>query len=145
MRRNEILELRWDDVDRTMGELRLRDGKTGPRWVPLSPTLAGVLDAIPRVPDNPWVFAGRAPGTHLAKINQQWNTLRARAGLEDVRLHDLRHSFASRALALGESLPMIARLLGHRDVSEEPSRDAHLMIIKQYIRRHHEYQDASLI
>ena len=54
-RLNEVLSLRWDDVDRTAGELRIRDGKTGPRSVPLTPTVRQVLAAIPRVPGNPWV------------------------------------------------------------------------------------------
>ena len=98
------------------GELRLRDAKTGPRQVALSPAAVRVLSAIPRVVDNPWVIAGRKPGTRLANLNASWLVVRARAGLEDVRLHDLRHSFASRALALGESLTMIGKLLGHRKV-----------------------------
>ena len=124
-RRNEVLELKWDDVDRTTGELRLRDSKTGPRWVPLTPTVAGVLATLPRVPDNPWVFPGRKPGARLSKLNEQWSSLRARAGLEDVRLHDLRHSYASRALALGESLTTIGGLLGHTKV-QTTARYAHL-------------------
>ena len=124
-RRNEVLELKWDDVDRTMGELRLRDAKTGPRWVPLTPEVAGILDALPRVDGNPWVFPGRSPDGHLVNINQQWETLRSRAGLKDVRVHDLRHSFASRALALGESLTMIGGLLGHTKV-QTTARYAHL-------------------
>ena len=103
-RRNEVLELRWDDIDRTAGELRLRDGKTGARMVPLTPAVAGVLAEIPRVPDNPWVIAGQKPGARMTNVNDPWLVVRARAGLEDVRIHDLRHSWASRALALGESL-----------------------------------------
>ena len=124
-RRNEILALRWDDVDRTAGELRLKDAKTGGRMVPLTPTAAAVLDAIPRMPGNPWVIAGKRPGKHLRNVNELWYRLRARAGLKDVRLHDLRHSWASRALALGESLPMIGRQLGHTQV-QTTARYAHL-------------------
>ena len=124
-RRNEILSLRWDDVDRSSAELRLRDAKTGGRMVPLTPTAAAVLDAIPRAPDNPWVIAGKKPGKHLRNVNDLWYRLRARADLGDVRLHDLRHSWASRALALGESLPMIGRQLGHTQV-QTTARYAHL-------------------
>ncbi len=124
-RRNEILELRWDDVDPTAGELRLRDTKTGARMVPLTPTLAGVLANILRIPDNPWVIVGKNPGARLTDINTPWLRLRARAGLDGARLHDLRHSWASRALALGESLPMIGRLLGHSRI-ETTARYAHL-------------------
>ncbi len=124
-RRNEVLELKWDDVGRTMGELRLRDTKTGPRWVPLTPEVTGILDALPRVDGNPWVFPGRGRDGRLVNINQQWGTLRSRAALKDVRIHDLRHSFASRALALGESLTTIGGLLGHTKV-QTTARYAHL-------------------
>ena len=124
-RRGEIVTLRWEDVDLEAGELRLRDAKTGPRQVALSPAAVRVLSAIPRVVDTPWVIAGRKPGTRLANLNAPWLVVRARAGLEDVRLHDLRHSFASRALALGESLSMIGKLLGHRKV-QTTARYAHL-------------------
>ena len=124
-RRSEILTLRWDDVDRSAGELRLRDSKTGARMVPLTSAAAEVLAGIARVPGNPWVIAGRKPGTRLIHLTDQWYRLRARAGLDDVRLHDLRHSYASRALALGESLTMIGRLLGHNRVATT-ARYAHL-------------------
>ena len=80
---------------------------------------------MPRQPDNPWVIFGRAPGTRLANLNATWQVVRREAGLEDVRLHDLRHSFASRGLALGLSLPMIAKLLGHTQL-QTTARYAHL-------------------
>ena len=124
-RRNEILTLRWDDVRLDAGELRLRDSKTGPRTVPISPAAAKILGELPRIPGNPWVVPGRKPGAPLSGIFLQWRRARGLAGLDDVRLHDLRHSFASRALALGESLPTIARLLGHARV-QTTSRYAHL-------------------
>ena len=124
-RRNEILELRWEDVDLDAGELRLPDGKTGPRLVPLSEAAASVLSGLPRVGDSPWVIGGSKPGRHLAQLQPAWERVRKRAGLDDVRIHDLRHSFASRALALGEGLPMIGKLLGHTQV-QTTSRYAHL-------------------
>ena len=124
-RRGEILTLRWEDVDLEAGELQLRDAKTGARQVALSPAAVRVLSGIPRVGHNPWVIAGRKPGARLATLNASWLVVRARARLEDVRLHDLRHSFASRALALGESLSMIGKLLGHRKV-QTTARYAHL-------------------
>ena len=94
-RRNEILTLRWEDVDLDAGELHLRDAKTGPRAVPLSPSAAKILADLPRVAGGPWVFPGKKPGDHLSSIDARWYRLRARAGLEDVRLHDLRHSCVS--------------------------------------------------
>ena len=115
-RRNEILMLRWDDIDRTAGELRLSDSKSGPRRVPLTPAVERVLARIPRAEGNPWVIAGEKPGDRLRRIDPLWNRLRARAGLDGLRLHDCRHSFASQALAIGESLSAISRLLGHKTV-----------------------------
>ena len=124
-RSGEILDLRWDDVDRKAGELRLRDSKTGARMVPLSPTAAAVLAGVVPVARSPWVFAGSGRGRRLSQLTTHWHRVRAWAGVEDVRIHDLRHSYASRALALGESLTMIGRLLGHGDVAST-ARYAHL-------------------
>ena len=124
-RRNEILGLRWEDLDFEAGEMRLADSKTGARVVPMPPPAAKVLAELSRVPGNPWVFPGRKKGTHQRNLNDSWDRVRKRADLDGVRLHDLRHSFASRALALGEGLPMIGRLLGHRKV-QTTARYAHL-------------------
>ncbi len=124
-RKSEILTLRWGDVDLGAGELRLRDAKTGARSVALSPSARRVLENIPRLSGNPWVIVGPNPGRHYSNLNRIWLLVRARAGLNDVRIHDLRHSFASRALALGESLPMIGKLLGHKQV-QTTARYAHL-------------------
>ena len=84
-----------------------------------------MLSALPQENDNPWVIAGRLPGSHLTDLQRPWSGIRERAGLEDVRIHDLRHSFASCALALGETLPVIGKLLGHSDI-ETTARYAHL-------------------
>ena len=75
--------------------------------------------------ENPWVIVGKQPNTHLSTITADWYRLRARADLDDVRIHDLRHSYASRALAAGESLSMIGKLLGHADI-QSTARYAHL-------------------
>ena len=124
-RRSEILTLRWDDVDHKSGELRLRHAKTGARMVPLTPPAVAVLAGIARVRGNPWVFATGKRNRRLTHLSYAWYGVRDRAGLADVRIHDLRHSFASRALALGESLAMIGRLLGHTDAGST-ARYAHL-------------------
>ena len=124
-RRNEILGLRWDDLNFDTGEMRLRDSKTGARTVPMASAAADVLKGLARTPDSPWVFPGRKKGTRLVNLNDSWDRVRRRAGLDGVRLHDLRHTFASRALALGEGLPMIGDLLGHRMVNTT-ARYAHL-------------------
>ena len=124
-RKNEIVTLRWDDIDRTARELRLRDSKTGARRVPLTPAVERVLAGIPRLEDNPWIITGQNRGDHLKNRDAIWLRLRRRAGLDGVRIHDARHSYASRALALGEGLPAIGRLLGHRKVTTT-ARYAHL-------------------
>ena len=124
-RRDEILTLQWGDVVLDAGELHLRDSKTGARVVPLSRAAVALLDGLPRVPANPWVFPGRKRGGRLSNLNDHWYRIRTRAELEEVRIHDLRHSFASRALAIGESLPTIGRLLGHGQVATT-ARYAHL-------------------
>ena len=124
-RTNEILRLRWSDVDLPDRQLRLQDSKTGPRVVPLSPSAVKVLFDLQRTRRDEWVITGYRAGTHLSEVRTTWRRLRELAGLHDVRVHDLRHSFASTALALGESLPMIAKLLGHRRL-ESTVRYAHL-------------------
>ncbi len=125
-RRGEILSLGWDDVDRTAGDLRLRDAKAGPRMVPLTKPVLRVLEGITRSSGNPWVIVGQRPGKRLTGLHHYWRPVRERAGLHDVRIHDLRHSYASRALALGESLYTIGKLLGHASVATS-ARYAHLM------------------
>ena len=122
-RMSEIRDLRWEYVKDDC--IELPDAKTGGRVVPLGPEARAVLSAIPRDEDNPWVIAGRLPGSHLTDLQRPWRRIRKQAGLEDVRIHDLRHSFASRALALGESLTMIGKLLGHTQV-QTTARYAHL-------------------
>ena len=124
-RKGEILNLRWSEVDLEAGELRLPDTKTGPRTISLSPEAASVLRRIPRLADNPFVIPGKIRGKAMRNLNDPWDIVCERAGLTDMRLHDCRHSYASRALALGESLPMIGKLLGHTQV-ETTARYAHL-------------------
>ena len=93
--------------------------------VPLTPAALEVLAGIKRVRRSPWVITGDRRDRHLSTLSRYWHRVRERAEVEDVRIHDLRHSFASRALALGLPLPMIGRLLGHTDVSTT-ARYAHL-------------------
>ncbi len=126
-RKGEILSLRWADVDLDAGELRLPDAKSGPRAVQLPPPAVRLLEEMPRRAGSPWVFPGRdRDGRYSAAgLDGAWQAVREAANLEDVRIHDLRHSFASRALALGETLPVIGKLLGHNDI-ETTARYAHL-------------------
>ena len=124
-RLSEIQKLRWEHVDLGASELRLPDTKTGAKVVYLGDPAITVLERIDRRDGNPWVIAGRKPGGHLTDLQHPWRRIRARAGLDDVRIHDLRHSFASGGLLVGEGLPMIGKLLGHTQV-QTTARYAHL-------------------
>ena len=124
-RLSEIMTLRWENVVLESAELRLPDSKTGAKVVHLGAAAVAVLRGIARVEGNPWVIAGRRPGSRIASLHYPWALIRKRAGLEDVRLHDLRHSFASGGLLVGEGLPMIGKLLGHSQV-QTTARYAHL-------------------
>ena len=124
-RKGEILKLRWSEVDLEAQELRLPDSKTGTRTISLSPEAVQVLATIPRVDGNLYVIAGRIKGKGMRNLNDPWDIICERAGLEDMRIHDVRHSFASRALALGETLPVIGKLLGHTQI-QTTARYAHL-------------------
>lgn len=115
VRRSECLRLRWDEVDFERNVLRLRDSKTGSKIVPLNVAARTVLEGVPRDPENAYVFASpKNPGRPLHDINKPWMAVRERAGLGDVRLHDLRHNFATHAVGLQHSLPVIGSLLGHK-------------------------------
>ncbi len=124
-RRNEILTLKWGHVDFERGCLRLADSKTGAKLVPLGAPAIELLSALPRIEGNPYVLPGALPGKHYVGLEKAWRRLRGCAGLHDVRLHDLRHSFASAGAGAGESLVLIGSLLGHRSTATT-ARYAHL-------------------
>jgi site-specific recombinase XerD len=84
-----------------------------------------VLEKIERVDENPWVIVGTLPAARLSDLQPFWQRVRARAGLKDVRIHDLRHTFASTAIAQGQGLSMIGKLLGHTQL-QTTARYAHL-------------------
>ena len=112
-RKGEIVSLKWRDYRE--GKLFLRDSKVGPRTVWLSSAARAILDGLPR--ETPWIFPSPRTDSFLSAqtVGMVWHRVRAEAELRDVRLHDLRHSYASTALAQGETVLTIGRLLGHRD------------------------------
>lgn len=124
-RLSEILTLRWEDVDLDHQRIRLPDSKTGPKTVYLAPAAIQVLSHITQRPDNPFVNIGARRGSRLVNLQKPWRRIRKQAGLDDVRIHDLRHSFASVAAASGLSLPIIGALLGHSQPSTT-QRYAHI-------------------
>jgi len=124
-RLGEILSLKWDYIDFENKRINLADSKTGKKTVYLSGPAIDVLNSIARVQDNPYVLVGRFDRDHMTRMGHQWEEIRKRADLDDVRMHDLRHSYASVAANLGESLPMIGKLLGHTQ-AQTTARYAHL-------------------
>lgn len=125
-RMSEALGLTWQMVDWTEGVLRLPDSKTGAKSVPLAPEAERIIEAqlSRRESGNPFVFPGAAAGKQLADLEKPWQRIRAVAGLADVRIHDLRHTFASHGVMGGLSLPVLGRVLGHRS-SATTQRYAH--------------------
>jgi integrase len=121
----EILTLRWDHVDFANAVLRLPDSKTGAKPIYLNDAAINLLRKIPRMTGNPFVIVGGKPGSRLVNLQKPWRRIRAATNLNDVRIHDLRHSFASVAAGAGMSLPVIGKLLGHSQPATT-ARYAHL-------------------
>jgi integrase len=106
-------------------EFRLPDSKTGAKTVHLGDAILDFLRAVPRVPGNPYVIVGKKEKAYLADLQRPWRRIRESAGLGNVRIHDLRHTFASSGLLVGEGLSMIGKLLGHTQI-QTTARYAHL-------------------
>lgn len=127
-RLNEILTARWDWIDLERRVIDLPDSKTGKKPIYLSDAALEViaeLKATRRDPKNPYLLAGRSKGKALNNLAKPWKRICARAGLSGVRLHDLRHTAASIAVGRGVNLPVIGRLLGHRQ-AQTTLRYAHV-------------------
>jgi integrase len=124
-RKGEIATLRWSEVDFERGYLRLGDSKTGAKVVPVGAPALEVLAGLPRVDGNPFVFPAASGDGPFQGTDKVWRVVRLAAGLPNLRLHDLRHSYASVGLARGDALPVIGAILGHADV-KTTSRYAHL-------------------
>jgi integrase len=123
-RKREVLDARWEDIDFEHKSWRIHTTKSGqPRYVPLSDGAIAVLDALPR--DGEWIFPNEDTGKPYSSIYASWHTARTRAGLADVRVHDLRHSFASFLVNAGRSIYEVQRLLGHAHI-RTTQRYAHL-------------------
>ncbi len=116
-RRNEILASKWDYVNFENHTLVLPDSKTGKKTIFLNDAAMAILKEIPRVEGNEYIIVGKKPECHLVNIQKAWSRIRKEANIEDVRLHDLRHTFASIAVTQGKSLHLVGRLLGHKQAS----------------------------
>lgn len=125
MRMSEVLFLRWTDVDIDNRCLKLRDSKTGPKTIFLNDSAREVLAQIPRMTNTEFVICGHRKDGRLGDLERPWRRIRKAALIPDVRLHDLRHSFASAAVSGGVPLSTIAMLLGHSSI-QMTERYAHL-------------------
>ena len=112
-RRSEIETLRWDSIDFAAGKIRLSDSKSGPRIIEMPVAVRKILLRL-KPNGGEFVFPGRAGGRIW--LYWVWKEVKRKTGLTDVRLHDLRHSYATRAVEVGISMPVIARLLGHTTI-----------------------------
>ena len=125
-RKREVLDAKWEDFDLINRRWRIPTTKAGkPRYVPIGEGLSQVLANLPRVDGCPYAFANPKTGLPFVSIYYSWDTARKQAGLGDVRMHDLRHSFASFLVNNGRSLYEVQRLLGHT-TSKVTQRYAHL-------------------
>lgn len=125
-RKREVLDARWEDFDLDRRSWRIHTTKLGKaRHVPLSDGAISVLQSVPRIEGCPWVFANPKTQKPYVAIHCSWDTARTAAGLADVRMHDLRHSFASFLVNAGRTLYEVQHLLGHTQI-KTTQRYSHL-------------------
>lgn len=118
LRKAELLGSRWAGLDRDQRTLRIEDTKAGrPHVVPLSTAALEILDSLPRQHGSPFIFPGNRAGQPLKGFDKNWRAIRERAGLLDVRLHDLRRTTGSWLVGGGASLPLIGKVLNHSNPS----------------------------
>lgn len=122
-RLREILHLRWCEIDFERGLLLLPDSKTGRKTVVLNAPALQILSTLPRIGD--FVILGDDPKKPRADLKKPWDLIRYNAALDDVRIHDLRHTHASIGAGAGLGLPVIGKLLGHKH-SDTTAKYAHL-------------------
>jgi integrase len=126
-RLQEVMTMRWAEIDEARGIARLPESKTGAKNVFLPAPALEVLSKLPRIDNNPYVLPGDRDGQHFNGPQKAWQRIRALARLDDVRIHDLRHAHASMAVAGGESLYVVGKMLGHSQ-AVTTQRYAHLSI-----------------
>jgi integrase len=138
-RLGEIQTLKWEYI--TPDGMELPDTKTGARRIPLPQAARDVLAQISHLPGNPYVIVGKVPGRHITDLQHPWRRIRELADMIDVRVHDLRHTYASNAVSSGMPIQMVGRLLGHTQL-QTTMRYAHLA--DEPVREAAELNSASL-
>jgi integrase len=125
-RRNEVTQAEWSYVDWQRGTLFVPKSKNGhPRYIQLNSTAIELLKSVPRADGNPYIFPASTTGRPMPHLFFPWDRVRKRAGLNDLRLHDLRHSFASFLVNKRKELYVVQMLLGHKNY-RTTQRYAHL-------------------
>ncbi|MCW2335101.1 integrase [Rhodoblastus acidophilus] len=124
-RLREILGARWEHVDFERGIIHLPDSKTGAKPIYLSAAALDALNKLPRIEGNPHVIPGEKEGASRVDLKKPWAAVTRAAGLDGLRVHDLRHSFASFGAGASLGLPIIGKLLGHSQAATT-HRYAHL-------------------
>ena len=113
-RASEVETMKWGNINIEQKIINLDDSKTGPRSVEMTEEVIAIIESMNRLSNSDFVFPGK--GSRQIRLTKVWWKVRTRASLDDVRLHDLRHSFATTAAMHGVPMPVIARLLGHSTI-----------------------------
>jgi integrase len=127
-RKSELLSMRWADIDWNARTWRIPETKAGnSHLLPLPTSATEILKVLPSRDQSKWVFPGEGATGHIVEPAKAWQRVRARAGVPDVRIHDLRHTLASWLVAQGYNLPLVGRTLNHTQAATT-ARYAHLAL-----------------
>jgi integrase len=124
-RKREILDAKWEFVNLDLKMMNLPDSKGGKKPILLPDAAVEILRTLPRIAGNPYIFPGEVEGKPRADLKHPWDAIRAEAALDGLRIHDLRHSFASLGVNDNVPLEVVGKLLGHKDIATT-QRYAHI-------------------
>lgn len=118
MRRSELLQVKWSEIDFERKEIRIPESKAGRiHYVPLSPPAIALIETIPKIQGNPYLLPGRMTGKPIVNVRKAWERIKKDAGVEGVRIHDIRRTVGSWLAQSGNSLHLIGKVLGHTNAS----------------------------
>jgi integrase len=117
LRKREILSMEWDKLDWAQGQLRVVKTKNYEvTFQPLNKEAMTIISGLPREPGNPYVIIGRLPGKHRNDVKDAWNRIKKRAGVDDVRLHDLRRTVGAWLTQSGVPIQIVKEVMNHKDI-----------------------------